>query len=302
MITCAWSPDSNRNAQSNRDSVVSEGRRGAMAKLLGTPSMMVAISFAGATPSSAVASTSTLATNHLTTADDIRRIYDAGAQGYESVYTESIVSKALDFSALRTNLLEKASGDILEMGVGTGLNLPHYPSADTTKTATTATKPIITSYTGLDISTKMMELAQGRFARGFPQVSSSLEALYKDKRVRFEVGDVNNLEGIFGETGTTTAKFDTVIDTFSLCVFPDPSKALEQARKVLKPGGRLLLLEHQDSLISKTLSPTRSIADVSGTCRYDDDVLDLVKKAGFVVNSSKNLAGGFLVEVVATRK
>ena len=96
--------------------------------------------------------------------------------------------------------------------------------------------------------------------------------------------------------------FDTVVDTFGLCVFPDPSRALKQAKQVLKPGGRLLLLEHQDSLVSKTLSPTRSITDVSGTCRYDDNVRALVREAGFKIESSNNLAGGFLVEVVATKR
>lgn len=267
----AWSPDANR-----KDS--SEGRRNAVVRLLGIPA---AVSIAGGSTLPAVASARP-------TANDLRRIYDAGATGYESVYTESIVSKALDFSSLRTNLLRRASGDVLELGVGTGLNLPHFPT-------TTEANLTISSYTGMDLSTKMMELAQGRFARG--EVSPSLEALYKDHNVRFEVGDVNNLEGVFGGA----QKFDTVVDTFSLCVFPEPSRALEQAKLVLKQEGRLLLLEHQDSLVSKMLSPTRSITDVSGTCRYDDNVLALVRNAGFTITSLKSLAGGFLVEVVATK-
>ena len=139
-----------------------------------------------------------------------------GTKSYESVYTESIVSRTLDFSALRSKLLERASGNVLELGVGTGLNLPHYPPVTTTKS-------IIDSYTGMDISIKMMGLAEGGFVRGTPQVSSSLKALKKDKKVRFEVGDVNNLEGVFGGTSI----FDTFVDTFSLCVFPEPFRALE---------------------------------------------------------------------------
>ena len=267
----AWSPETNHCAQ-NRPAMDFEGRRNVIGQILGISSM-----YFGGIPSPAVASSTT---------DDLRRIYNEGAESYESVYTESIVSKALDFSTLRTNLLTRASGDVLELGVGTGLNLPHYPVRST-----------ITSYTALDLSTKMMELAKGRFASGAPQVSPSLEGLYRDQKVRFEEGDVSNLEDIFGGT----PKFDTVIDTFSLCVFPEPSRALEQAKAVLKPGGKLLLLEHQDSLVSKTLSPTRN-TDVSGTCRYDDNVRDLVKNAGFTIDSSTNLAGGFLVELVAIKQ
>ena len=114
--------------------------------------------------------------------------------------------------------------------------------------------------------------------------------------MQFRIGDVNTLSDTFDRQ-----KFDCVIDTFSLCVFPQPIKALEQARSVLKPGGRMLLLEHQDSLLGKTLDPTRGIADVIGTCRYNDDVLGLLKSAGFdEVESSKSYAGGFLLEVVAS--
>lgn len=271
----AWSPETTRPAQSHPKKGW-DGRRNAIAQLLGISSVCL-----GGNPSPAAASSTT---------DDLRRIYNAGAENYESVYTESIVSKALDFSTLRANLLARASGDVLELGVGTGLNLPQYPSV--------AANPTITSYTALDLSTKMMELAKGRFASGAPQVSTSLEALYRDQKVRFEEGDVSDLESVFGGT----PKFDTVIDTFSLCVFPEPSRALQQAKVVLKPGGKLLLLEHQDSLVSKTLSPTRNIADVSGTCRYDDNVRALVRNAGFSIDSATNLAGGFLVELVAIKK
>jgi len=281
-IAEGWSIETNHNVKNSRESA-SEGRRGVL------HSMLLTASIIGSIPSSANSSNP-----KPRTASELQRIYDAGASGYDAVYTESIVSRVLDFSTLRTRLLERASGDVLELGVGTGLNLSHYPSSDTT-----ASNPIITSYTGIDLSTKMMEQAIEKFKTN--QVASSLQALQKDNKVRFVIGDVNNLEGTFGgKGGIVTTKFDTIIDTFGLCVFPEPSKALAQAKKLLNPGGRILLLEHQDSIISKTLSPTRGIADVSSTCRYDDNVRALVRGAGFEIISSKNLAGGFLVEVVAT--
>jgi hypothetical protein len=76
--------------------------------------------------------------------------------------------------------------------------------------------------------------------------------------------------------------------------------ALQQARASLKPTGKMLLLEHQDSLIGKALNPTRNIADVISTCRYDDDVLGLLRSAGFQNVSYQSFAGGFLLEVFAS--
>ena len=216
--------------------------------------------------------------------DDLRRIYDEGAATYESLYSESIVSRTLDFPTLRSNLLSKAYGDVLELGVGTGLNLPKYPSESGN----------ISTFTALDLSPKMMEQAQEKFSRGFPNVASSLDALYKQNLVTFQVGDVGKLESQFNGK-----KFDTIVDTFGLCVFPEPVVALKQAKAVLKPGGQVILLEHQDSLIGKALNPTRNIADVISTCRYDDNVPELLKSAGFKEITLKSYAGGFLVEVVA---
>ena len=219
-----------------------------------------------------------------TVPDKLRNIYDSGSSTYDELYSDSLVSKALDFPSLRASLLSKAYGDVLEIGVGTGLNLPYYPN-DGSK---------MTSYTAIDVSPKMMEQAKMKIDVG--NVAPSLEKLNKQGKVRFRIEDVNTLADVFDGH-----KFDCVIDTFSLCVFPQPIKALEQARSVLKPGGKILLLEHQDSLLGKALDPTRGIADVIGTCRYNDDVFGLLKSAGFdEVESSKSYAGGFLLEVVAS--
>jgi methyltransferase OMS1 len=220
--------------------------------------------------------------------DDLRKIYDEGASTYESLYSDSIVSRTLDFPTLRANLVSKASGDVLELGIGTGLNLPYYSNLSENSSP-------VTSYTALDLSPKMMELAQEKFANGVPNVAPSLDTLYKHNKVDFRIGDVNILSSLFDGK-----KFDTIIDTFGLCVFPEPLTALKQARELLTPTGKILLLEHQDSVIGKALNPTRNIADVISTCRYDDDVLGLLRSAGFKNISYKGFAGGFLLEVIAS--
>jgi len=255
-------------------------RRAALISILGTTSASYLIT---TKPSIAVSTSFD--------SNEIREIYDEGASTYEKLYSDSMVSRTLDFVTLRRNLLSRARGDVLELGVGTGLNLPMYLSEMGT----------LSSYTGMDISPNMMEQAQNRFKRSSESeaelaVSPALRQLYEEDKVHFKIGDVTNLSSLFSPPGM---KFDTIVDTFGLCVFPEPAKALSSAREMLKPGGQLLLLEHQDSLVGKALSPSRKIADVASTCRYDDDVLQLLRDAGFQSISSKSLAGGFLIQVVA---
>lgn len=223
--------------------------------------------------------------NPTITSQELKQIYDEGADTYETLYSGSLVSKALDFQSLRTNLLARANGDVLELGVGTGLNLPLYSSDIDSG---------ISSYTAIDLSPKMMKQAIEKF-KSPGGVANSLAELYSQDKVFFELGDVNELSKILNGK-----KFDTIIDSFGLCVFPDPLLSLQEAKKSLKPNGKLIMLEHQDSFIGKTLKPTTKIADVISTCRYDDDVIGLVKEAGFKSISKKSYAGGFLVEVVAS--
>lgn len=172
----------------------------------------------------------------------------------------------------------------MELGVGTGLNLPYYNTDNQ-----------ITSYTAIDISPNMMSYAKSRFTSK-QSISSSLQLLYQNDKVAFQQGDIGRLTDIFPSN-----KFDTIIDTFGLCVFPNPLLVLSRAKDLLSGGGQLLLLEHQDSVLGKALNPTRSMSDVSKSCRYDDDVLGLVRDAGFNVVDGKSVAGGFLIEVLANK-
>ena len=225
--------------------------------------------------------------------EQIQQIYDSTASSYEEKYSESFISKKLDFDTLRQNLLSQAKGNVLELGVGTGLNLPHYPNNDQIK-----------SYTAVDISPKMLEQAKIRFDSRDKGVSETLLNLYKQDKVRFEIADVGKLTSVFeskNEEGEDGTKFDTIIDTFGLCVFPEPLEVLKQSRELLSPNGQLLLLEHQDSTVAKILSPTRNLSDVSKTCRYDDDVRKLLKSAGFSDVEYVDLAAGFLINVIAKK-
>ena len=101
-------------------------------------------------------------------------------------------------------------GRLLEVGVGTGKNMPHYPP-DTTVTA-------------VDISPRMLGRAAGRAAR-----------LGRD--VRLHLMDVQTL-------AFPDAAFDAAAATFVFCSVPDPVLGLRELRRVVRPGGRIYLLEH----------------------------------------------------------
>ncbi len=137
----------------------------------------------------------------------IRGIYERMARHYDSDLER--IERFL-FGDGRAWVCSRAHGDVLEIAIGTGRNLGFYP-ADA-------------RLTGIELSPAMLELARRR-----------AEALGRDVDLR--IGDVEALP--FDD-----ASFDAVVSTLALCTFPDPRRAVEEARRVLRPGGRLLLLDH----------------------------------------------------------
>jgi SAM-dependent methyltransferase len=104
----------------------------------------------------------------------------------------------------------QARGDTLEVAIGTGLNLPHYPSE--------------VRLTGLDLTPETLAVAEAR-------------AKEIGRRVALMEGDAHDLPFADGA-------FDTVVCTYSLCSVPDVPRAISEMKRVLKPGGRLILVDH----------------------------------------------------------
>ncbi len=133
-------------------------------------------------------------------------------------YTEVIFPRLCDLllnrpsvAKHRRNLLATACGDVLEVGFGTGLNLPHYPAQ-------------VRKITTVDPNAGMHRLAQRRVRRSGIEVD---QRVLSGERLPFE-----------------DDRFDCAVSTFTLCSIEDVGQALGEVYRVLKPGGRFLFLEH----------------------------------------------------------
>ena len=156
----------------------------------------------------------------------------------------------------RAQVVPLASGRVLELGAGGGANLGFY------------NRQTVESVTGVDPSDELIALAKERMApadRDFFRVEKGIaEAL------PFE-----------------NASFDTVLSTFTLCSVQDQAMALSEARRVLKPSGRLLFLEHglsPDAAPRKWQHRVEPVwKHIAGGCHLTRPVTDAVLSAGFSV-------------------
>jgi ubiquinone/menaquinone biosynthesis C-methylase UbiE len=114
------------------------------------------------------------------------------------------------FSGGREWVCSQAQGEVLEIAIGTGRNLGHYPDE--------------VSLTGIEFSPAMLEIARKR-------------AQQLGREIDLRAGDAQALD-------FPNESFDTVVCTLALCTIPDDRAAVAEARRVLRPEGRFLLLEH----------------------------------------------------------
>ncbi len=134
------------------------------------------------------------------------------------LYERAVFNPAMDWvlsrpavQAERGRLLAAARGSVLEIGVGTGLNLPHYP-------------PAVTAITAAAPAAALDERAARRA---------------RDRGIAVELVNAR-AESLPFASGS----FDTAVATFVLCTVADPAAAVDELARVLRPGGRILFLEH----------------------------------------------------------
>jgi ubiquinone/menaquinone biosynthesis C-methylase UbiE len=139
--------------------------------------------------------------------EQVRRFYDKSAARYDRQI--KLFERVL-FGDGRRWVCSQATGDVLEVAVGTGRNLVHYPSG--------------IRLTGIELSPEMLALARRR-------------AGALGREVDLREGDAQALD--FPDDC-----FDTVTCTLSLCTIPDDRAAIREVHRVLRPGGRFILMEH----------------------------------------------------------
>lgn len=158
----------------------------------------------------------------------IAAVFDTMAARYDR---QMGVVERLLFANARSWAIAHARGRVVEIAVGTGLNLPRYG-------------PEVTSIIGIELSEGMLAQARQRV---------STEGL---ARVRLCRGDAQALD-------LPDASADTVVSTFTFCTIPDPLAASREAYRVLVPGGRFVLAEHGPSTRPVARAIMRAIEPIS---------------------------------------
>lgn len=196
-----------------------------------------------------------------------RRYWDRSAATYDRPMM--MLDRAL-FHDTRAWVCGQAEGQVLEVAVGTGLNLAHYPPA--------------VALTGIDLSQAMLTLARDRSAA-------------MGREITLQAGDAERL-------AFPDSSFDTVVCTFGLCAIPDARQAIAEMVRVLRPGGLLLLGDHVASSNTLVRGAQRLVEVVSvpvGGEHFRRRPVALLQAQGLAVHRQQRFALG-LVERVAARK
>lgn len=164
-----------------------------------------------------------------------------------------------EFMRLREDALSSAAGSVLEIGFGAGLNLPHYP-------------PSVRELHALEPARVNRKLAGDRVASSpFP---------------------VRWIEEVAEKIPLEEDSIDCVTSTWTLCTVEDPDTALSEVRRVLRPGGQLIFLEHGLSPEVRTARWQHRLNGIQrrlvGGCNLDRDIAQVLTRAGFSVGELRH--------------
>jgi ubiquinone/menaquinone biosynthesis C-methylase UbiE len=186
------------------------------------------------------------------------------------VYAKYVLPRVIDLAMrneettrLRAEWIPRARGEVLEVGIGSGLNLRFY------------SREVQRVY-GVDPSIELQQMARKRAAAEPMEV----EFLAQSAEEKLPLAD---------------ASVDTIVMTWTLCSIPKPAKALQEMRRVLKANGRFIFLEHGRAPDGGVAAWQRRITPVwkriTGGCHLDRQIDELISAAGFRITKLKT---GFL--------
>jgi ubiquinone/menaquinone biosynthesis C-methylase UbiE len=164
-----------------------------------------------------------------------------------------------DLVPYRKRIIAAAEGRVLEVGIGSGLNLPLYVS-------------VVREIIGLEPSPKLVAMAK--------------------RAARESSSPVTFIEGSAEAIPLERHDIDTVVTTWTLCTIPEAMQALAEMRRVLKPGGQLLFVEHG-------LAPEQNVRRwqdrvtplwkrIGGGCHLNRPIRSLIENAGFEITAIEN--------------
>jgi len=177
-----------------------------------------------------------------------------------SFYAKHVLPRLIDLAMrnretarLRAAWIPQARGDVLEVGIGSGLNLAFYSSQ-------------VQRVYGVDPSVELQRIARRRMTAG----SFAIDFLTQSAEIALPL---------------PAASIDTAVMTWTLCSIPDPARALREVKRVLKPDGRLIFLEHGLAPDSRVVRWQERLAPmwkrIAGGCHLNRKIDQIIAEAGF---------------------
>ncbi|CAN3371779.1 hypothetical protein DIURU_002992 [Diutina rugosa] len=211
-------------------------------------------------------------------AEDTTEFYDEMAEKYDDEIKWE--ERGVMMGQRRRWLMRQVKGDVLEVACGTGRNIPYfYPD-------------LVKSITFVDSSRNMVNVAQKKFRKAYPDF----------EKAHFAVGKAEDLVRLAGEGNGP--RYDTIIEAFGLCAHEDPVAALRNMAKLLKPNGRIVLLEHGRStwnFVNNHLDFRSEKRMKTWACRWNLDINELVDEAGLDITYEKRVHLGTTYMLVCKR-
>lgn len=171
------------------------------------------------------------------------------------------------FQKIRSSLVGQAAGKVLEIGSGTGINFPYYKNAD--------------HVDAIEPNPVMMAQTGNRLRQAKVPISTHLA---KAEKLPF-----------------ADQSFDTIVATLVFCTIPDPLQALEEIKRVSKPGADFLLLEHV-RMDQKAMGKAQDIltplwSKVCDGCHLNRDTVGLLQQSGIAITKVEAYYGGLFLAI-----
>lgn len=172
-------------------------------------------------------------------------------------------------SSWREDLLKDVHGNVLEVGVGTGANFPYYPEN--------------VHVTGIDFSPKMLKIAE----KGISEIKASIS-----------LKEMNAEEMEFPDN-----TFDVVVSTCVFCSVPNPVRGLQEIRRVVKPEGKIIMLEHMRSnnkIVAKMLDMINPITVRMSGANVNRETIKNIEQAGLKIEEEQYLMTSIMRKIIAS--